>query len=147
LVDLLLGKIKDHALLLNNQELKKSIYTCLAELVENANKHQRVLDGNKQNCIVVINEHNDVFQISVGNVLTASNRKDLMMEFEQNNLMGQEKMVLEIVNRLKSVNPLTNKSAKLGLLKIAVKTKGRVFYSLQELDNGDEFVLIRALIN
>lgn len=147
LVNQLLEKIKGNSLLSANQGLKSKLYACLAELIENAYKHQSSVNDERQNCIVIINLHKGVFQVSVGNVISSKNRKVLINEFERINQLELSEISAEVLTRLKDADYQTSKSAKLGLLKTALKAENRMYYSLQELDEGSEFVLIRVLID
>lgn len=146
LTNQLLGKIRAYSASLKTA-LRSKLYACLAELIENAYKHQSSAAPLQRNSIVVISLHRDIFQISVGNIISVKDKQVVSQALSTIESMTSEDIDNEIIKRLKSADPEKTPSAKIGLLKIAKKSKNRIHHSIHELDNGSEFILLRTFID
>lgn len=129
------------------KSVSNKVYTCFAEGIENAYKHQKKGFGVASVGIVMVSKRFESYFISLGNLISISSKGVLENKIESLLSMNMEEIKYHIKERLILLDPLVHSSAEIGLAKIALQCDGKMSYEMKELDSGELFFLLNIVIN
>lgn len=130
--------------------LKNKMFSLMIELMQNVVKHAddvTIDDVKGKHSVFFITNNNDEISINAGNFIKTSKVKELKSHLDNINEMTHNELNKFHFDTL--VNYKTEKeiSYGLGLLDMRIKSRNKLFYNFQEVDDGFSFFAIRVRLS
>ncbi len=131
-----------HALL-----LKKRVFNIMVEMLQNIVKHGDNNIGNKGNYgIFFINKKENMYFLNSGNYVNNSKVDNLKVKIDYVNTLDEQKLNKFYNDRLFNFQIDSSKEAGLGLIELRLKSKNKLVYNLNKIDNELSFFTLRTCI-
>lgn len=129
----------------------KKVYHVMVECMQNICKHsdnsQRNPDGLAGHGILMIDEGDNTYSITTGNVVTKEKSQQTSNILDSINALSREEIKAAYVKQMKEGRLSDKGGAGLGFLDMAKKTGNKFQYHVENLNEEKDFFILRTIIS
>ncbi|MBE9469406.1 MAG: hypothetical protein IMY72_13960 [Bacteroidetes bacterium] len=141
----LLSIIEEH--MSNALLLKKRVFNIMVEMLQNIVKHGDALEKDKGNSgIFFINKKNNTYYLNSGNYIYNNKVDNLKLKIEHVNSLDDKNLNKFYNDRLFNFQIDSSKEAGLGLIELRLKSKNKIVYNFNRINEKFSFFTIRTAI-
>ena len=131
-----------HALL-----LKKRVFNIMVEMLQNIVKHgDNNIDNKGNSGIFFINKKGNMYLLNSGNYINNSKVDNLKLKIDHVNSLDEKKLNKFYNDRLFNFQIDSSKEAGLGLIELRLKSKNKLVYNFNKIDDEQSFFTLRTSI-
>ncbi len=123
----------------NNRTSAKKTYNILVECLENIHKHSENGGEKIKEAIFVLTQPSDGFSITVGNLISSSEKESLKNNIDNLNKMTRDELKAHYRDIIKNGKVSDRGGAGLGMTDIALKSRSKLNYTFNEYYEDELF--------
>ncbi len=141
----LLSIIEEH--MANALLLRKKVFNIMVEMLQNIVKHgDNNIDNKGNSGIFFINKKNNIYYLNSGNYIVNTKINDLKDKIDHVNSLDDKNLNKFYNNRLFNFQIDSSKEAGLGLIELRLKSKNKLVYNINKIDNEFSFFTLRTCV-
>ena len=127
--------------------LRKRVFNIMVEMLQNIVKHGDNNINNKGNSgIFFINKKNNVYYLNSGNYIVNKKINDLQAKIDHVNSLDNKNLNKFYNERLFNFQIDSSKEAGLGLIELRLKSKNKLVYNINKIDDELSFFTLRTCV-